>query len=205
MQKNDFVRIAYTGKMKETGQEFDKNDNIVVVVGAGYLIEGVDDALEGMNVGDKKKVDIAPEKGFGPRNPDLVKLAPLAEFKKHDTNPVPGMVINADNMRGRVLSVSSGRVKIDFNHPLAGKVLEYEIDVKEKIEGREAKIAAMVRFFTRLEEDKIKVHDGKTEIDITVPPVLHPAIKKRTADEIMKHIGAEKVRFSEIFEKRTEL
>ena len=123
MQEKDFVKIKYSGIMKENNMQLDSADDAPIIVGAKWVIPGVDDALKEMNVGEKKKVEIAPEKGFGPRNPKLIKLVPLAEFKKHGQNPQPGMVINADNMKGRVLSVSGGRVKIDFNHPLAGRTL----------------------------------------------------------------------------------
>lgn len=201
MQNSNFVRINFEGKVKETGQAFDSGKDVGIVVGAGYVIPGLDEVLLQMNVGDKKTVEIEPKKAFGERDQSLVHTVPEAEFKKHGTTPTPGMVVDADKRRGRVISVTSGRVKIDFNHPLAGKVLTYEIEVVGKIEGPEEKVAAIVGYFTKMDAKNIKVMFGGEEVEISVPPVIPPVYKKRIADEIMKFLDVGKVKFSEVFEK----
>ena len=119
MQTNDFIKVVYLAKIKETGQEFDKtgDKSAPVILKPGFIIKGLEEALLEMNVNEKKTVEIPPEKAFGIRDPKLVRLVPLTEFRKHNTKPQPGMFIQADNMRGRVLSVSGGRVRVDFNNP----------------------------------------------------------------------------------------
>lgn len=204
MQNNDFIQIAYIGKIKESGEVFDKTDDIVVIVGAGYVIKGLDEAFLGMNIGDKKTIEVEPEKAFGKRDLKLLKLVPESEFRKHNTKPVPGMFIDTDKMRGRVLSVSSGRVKVDFNHPLAGKVLAYDLEIKGKIEDIDEKISGIVCFYTNLQKDKIKVSIKEKEVELIIPPVVHPAFKKKISDDIIKFLEIEKVKFSEVFEKKEE-
>ncbi len=204
MQKDDFVKISYTGKIKEGGQIFDKADGVQIIVGEGFVIPGVDEALLGMNAGEKKTLEISPEKAFGDRNPDLVKLVPESEFRKRDIEPRVGMPVDADNARGRVVSVASGRVRVDFNHPLAGKVLVYDLEVKEKIEKPEEKIKGLVNFYSKLEAEKVSVVLNGKDAEITVPPVIHPAYKKRIADELRKFLGIERTKFAEVFEKGTE-
>jgi FKBP-type peptidyl-prolyl cis-trans isomerase SlyD len=201
MQKNDFVKISYEGKIKETGQLFDSGKNVGVVAGGSYVIPGLDEILLQMNVGEKRTVDIQPEKAFGQRDQAKVHTVPEAEFKKHGTTPKPGLVVDADNMRGRVVSVTSGRVMIDFNHPLAGKVLTYDIEVTGKIEKPEEKILAIVEYFTKTDAVNFSVKVSGKESDITVPPIIHPIYKKKIADEIIKFLDMEKVKFSEVFEK----
>ncbi|MBI4015467.1 MAG: peptidylprolyl isomerase [Candidatus Aenigmarchaeota archaeon] len=203
MEKGDFVKIAYTGKLKEGGEVFDKNEEISIVIGSGFVITGLDTSLQSMNVGEKKTIEIKPEDGFGSRREDLIKLIPENEFKKHNTNPYPGMFVEADNLRGRVLSVSSGRVKVDFNHPLAGKILIYDVEIKSKIEGIENKVKALVGYYTKIEGEKISVAEKGKEVDITAPPLIHPAIKNRISKDLNKLLGFETVKFSEIF-KPTE-
>src|SRR3989338_7894131 len=188
MQKDDFVKISYTGKLKEAGQIFDKAEGVQIIVGEGFVIPGVDEALLEMKVGEKKTFEVEPAKAFGDRNPDLLKLVPESEFRKRDIEPRVGMPVDADNLRGRVISVASGRVRVDFNHPLAGKVLVYDLEVKEKIEKPEEKISVALA--------------GK-DAEITVPPVIHPAYKKRIADEIRKFLGFERIKFVEVFDKGT--
>jgi len=200
MQKNDFVKVSYEAKIKESGQVIDQVEDLVVVVGAKYIIPGLDEALEGMNIPDKKEGEVTPDKGFGERNDKLIKLIPISEFRRHNQKPHPGMVVEADNRRGRVLSVASGRVKVDFNHPLAGKTLSFKIEAKEKVEKVEDKIMAIVKFFVRNQNIKDVKVNGK-EVEIYLPPTVHPVFKKKIADDVMKYLEFEKVKFVELFEK----
>jgi len=203
MQTNDFVIINYSGKIKETSLEFDKGENLPVIVGVNFTLKGVDKALLEMNVGDKKTVEILPELGFGNREEKLIRLVPLSEFKKHKTDPFPGMVFDADNLRGRVLSVSGGRVKVDFNHPLAGKTLIYDLEIKSKIESVEDKIKALIKIYTNMDE-KVKVLVKEKEVEIEVPPLINSLYKKKIADDVIRFLGFEKVKFVENFEKPKE-
>ena len=199
MQTNEFVKIKYEGKIKESGQQFDKGDDLCVVMGAGHVLKGLEAGLKGMQPGEKKTVEVTPDQGFGQRNPDLIKLVPLSEFRKHDTKPHPGMIVNADNKQGRVLSVNSGRVKVDFNHPLAGKVLEYQVELKSKIEKPEEKVTGLIGFYTKIKPDQLTVNIGDM-IEIISPPLIHPVMKKKIADDIRNFIEKKSVKFSEIFE-----
>jgi FKBP-type peptidyl-prolyl cis-trans isomerase 2 len=203
MQNNDFLRISFEAKIKETGQKFDSSDDIPIVVGGGYTLKSVEDALLEMNLGEKKTIEVPPEKAFGKRDTSLIKLIAIAEFRRHGTKPVPGMVVDADKMRGRVLSVSGGRVRVDFNHHLAGKILIYNLEVKQKIETQEDKIKALVEIFTRI-KNKVSVKIIEKTAEVEVPPMINSVIKKRIADESMKFLGLEKVKFVEIFEKPKE-
>jgi FKBP-type peptidyl-prolyl cis-trans isomerase 2 len=204
MQTNDFIKINFIGKVKGTGMEFDKGENVPVVVGVNYTLKGIDNVLIEMNVGDKKTVELSPENAFGNRDARLVKLVPLSEFKKHNTNPYPGMILEADNMRGRVFSVSGGRVSVDFNHPLAGKALVYDLEIKEKLENLEDKVKALIEIYTRMDGSKVKTLANEKEIEIEVPPMINSVYKKKIADDVIKFLGFDKVKFVESFEKPKE-
>lgn len=203
MQTNDFVIVNYSGKIKENSLEFDKGENLPIIVGINYTLKGIDKALLVMQVGDKKTIEILPEDGFGNRDERLIRLVPLAEFKKHNTDPIPGMVVEADNMRGRVMSVSGGRVKVDFNHPLSGKTLIYDLEIKQKLEDIESKVKALVKMYTNMDE-KVNTATFEKDIEIELPPLINSLYKKKIADDVMKFLGFEKVKFVEIFEKPKE-
>lgn len=203
MQKNDFLRISFDTKIKESGQQLDSSENVPVIVAEGYSLKGVEEQLLIINVGQKKEFEVVPEKAFGKRDPSLIKLVSMNEFRKHNTKPVPGMIVEADNRRARVLSVSGGRVRVDFNHPLAGKTLVYNLEVKEMIETPEQKIKAIVEIFTRI-KNNVDVKIVENTADIKVPPMINSLIKKRIADESMRFIELEKVTFLEVFEKPKE-
>jgi FKBP-type peptidyl-prolyl cis-trans isomerase SlyD len=207
MQINDFIYVSYLGKIKETNQEFDKSGDksIPLILRPGFMIKGLEESLLEMNVNEKKVVEILPEKAFGIRDPKFIRLVPMSEFRKHGTKPQPGMFVNADDMKGRVLSVSGGRVEVDFNHPLAGKTLIYEIEVKEKIDNIEDKIKILFEIYMGDNKDKVSVNIlNEKEVEIVIPPLVNSLYKKKMADDIMEILHFEKVKFSEVFEKPKE-
>lgn len=199
MQKGDFVTISYIGKLKEGGHTFEKGEKVAVVVGAGFVIPGLEIALEQMKVGEKKEITVSPENGFGERSQDLIKIVPESEMKKHNIQPQVGMPVEADGRRGKVMSVTSGRVTIDFNHPLAGKMLVYDLEIIGKVAGNEQKITTLIKGFSGLEPTSVTINGDMTEI--VLPPLLHPVVKKKLADEIRKYTGLNRVKFSEIFDR----
>ncbi|MDP6670725.1 MAG: hypothetical protein QGI60_02825, partial [archaeon] len=133
-------------------------------------------------------------------------VIPLREFKKQKMQPVPGLIVEIDNRQGRVQSVSGGRVRVDFNHPLAGKDLEYEIKIEKEITGAKDQVNALFEKYFGVVPEKersIKVKEKTVEIglDAKYTAALAP-IKKRFSDLVTKHIkGIDKVRFVEEFAK----
>jgi len=84
------------------------------------FLKGVDDFLIGKEIG-KYIIELSPEKAFGNRESKLVQMIPMKIFHQHKINPVPGTLFNFDNKVAKILTVSGGRVMVDFNNPLAGK------------------------------------------------------------------------------------
>ncbi len=155
----DFVRISYTGKL-EDGSVFDTTDEkvakekniynprmvykpVLIIVGRHQVIAGLDESLIGMEKGNEKSVSVAPEKAFGLRNNNLINVVPLAHFEKQKMNPVPGMFVQINGKEGMVKSVGAGRVIVDFNHPLAGRKLNYDIKVEEILDTPEQRVSAL--------------------------------------------------------------
>jgi FKBP-type peptidyl-prolyl cis-trans isomerase 2 len=215
MKKGDFVKINYVGRL-ESGEIFDLtyedvakkesifNPNaeykpITVIVGAGFTIKGLDKALLDMGVNDKKTVEVLPEDGFGERDPKLIKIIP----KKHFENPQQGMVVEINGMKGRIQSVSAGRVRVDFNNPLAGKKLIYDVEISKKIDDDHEKVKGVLEFFGA---KKIEVSFEDSSV-IVKNAVLPRPVKEHVAKLIIDNIridgskNIEKVRFVEEFTK----
>lgn len=163
MKQGDFITIDFVGKL-ETGKVFDftqesvaKQEGVhdskrtykpaLVILGAGMVIPGVEKQLEQMNVGEERSFTVEYADGFGPRNPRLSKVFSLTHFLKQKINPVPGDFVQIEGLQGKVQSVSGGRVRVDFNHPLAGKNLEYWIKIVSEITNKEDKIAAVFEHY----------------------------------------------------------
>jgi FKBP-type peptidyl-prolyl cis-trans isomerase 2 len=168
INKKDFIEINFTGRVKN-GEVFDStlkddlkkiNPNFpeerikpfVFCLGEGMFLDAIDEFLSGKETG-KYDVELSPEKAFGKRNPQLIKIIPLKIFREKNTNPYPGMVFNFDGNLGKIISVSGGRVITDFNNPLAGKDVVYEIIVNRKIDDINEKIKSLMNFFFRREFD----------------------------------------------------
>ena len=180
-----FVKVIYTGKEKDTGRIFDTNnkkvaeDNnmynpqlnykpILMILGKGQLIKGFEEALEKMKVGEEKTVEIPPEKGYGERKPNLVQLVPLQIFKNNKIDPKPGMVLQLEGTPARIQSVSGGRVRVDFNHELAGKTLVFEIKLENIVEKQEDQLKELVKQVFPFEENlKVKIDGKNAEINLS--------------------------------------
>ncbi|RMF90246.1 MAG: peptidylprolyl isomerase [Methanobacteriota archaeon] len=222
LAKGDFVRINYTGRIKETGEVFDTTSEEVakkegiydpqitfkpqpIVIGAGHVLPGLDKALVGAEVGEEKHITVPPEEGYGIRDPSKVKVIPLREFKKQGIKPVPGMRIEMDDAIGRVQSVSGGRVRVDMNHGLAGKVLEYDVTVLEKTNKTEEKIRQLLELhfpYADPHEHEIKIKGDTVEITLPDTVKLNPAAgvgKFSTSRDIFTFVeGIDRVDFREV-------
>jgi len=145
IQDKDFIELEYLGKTN--GQVFDTNieseakkinpeakvQPLKVAAGQAMLVSGFDKALKGKEIGKKYNIKIQPEEAYGKRNPQMVKMIPKKAFLDHKMDPVAGMTLTIDNALAKIISVSGGRVMTDFNHPLAGKELEFDFTIKRKI------------------------------------------------------------------------
>lgn len=175
----DFVRVNFTGKVKETDDVFDTTYDeiaqeagifeenktykpIPIVVGGNHLLPAIEESIKGLEAGDTKHVEVEAADAFGPRDSKLVQLVPMKEFKKQGMNPVPGMKISSNGSTGKILTVNGGRVKVDFNHELAGKDLIYDVEVTEIIDDVEEKIKSMIE----LHYSNPNVDLDKTQINI---------------------------------------
>jgi FKBP-type peptidyl-prolyl cis-trans isomerase 2 len=160
--KNDFVELKFTGKIND-GEIFDTNipeeakkidlkiddKQFIICVGQKMVVEGLDNALEGKEIGKKHIIEITPEKAFGPRRKDLVKLIPLSVFTEQKISPQAGMTLHMDNNLVRIASVSGGRVLVDFNNPLSGKEIVYEFIITKKIIDDKEKIDSLLNYFIK--------------------------------------------------------
>jgi len=100
-------------------------------VGDGNIPEGFEAALTGLKVGDHLDLTIDPERGFGQHNPSNIQTLKRSDFK--DMELEPGLVISfqepGGELPGVIVEFDDERVEVDFNHPLAGKTILFEIQV----------------------------------------------------------------------------
>ncbi|MCX8153280.1 MAG: peptidylprolyl isomerase [Candidatus Bathyarchaeota archaeon] len=228
LQKGDFILIDYTGKIKETSEVFEttseetaKKEKLykegeiyepkLVVVGEGWVLKPLDESLMNMEVGKAATVEIPPEKAFGPRDPEKIKRVPLKQLTAQGATPAIGMRVEYNGKMATVRSIGAGRVLLDFNPPLAGKTLVYDVTVNKKLETNEEKIAALIhRRIPVVDVEKFKFTIQEKTLTIEMPEdtfyVEGVQIAKRgialDVQRYMPEISA--IKFVEIFKSETK-
>ena len=187
IKKSDFIIIDYTGKVKETGEVFDTTSEEIakekklykegdlyeprlVVAGEGWMLKALDDALLTFKLKKTETVEIPPENAFGNRDPEKVKLVPIRRLAARGITPRLGAQIEYDKRLATVRTMGSGRVTLDFNPPLAGKTLVYEVTVQKQLKTTEEKVSALVhRRIPAVEVEKFNFEVGKADITVNMP------------------------------------
>ena len=136
-EDGDTVKVHYAGRY-ETGEEFDSSigrEPLVFTIGGGEVIPGFEDASLGMSIGEIKSISIAPEKAYGPYNENLIIDMPI-EFFPEDISPTEGLQLkivdeNGEDVLVEITKVEDEFIRLDANHPLAGKTLIFDIELLE--------------------------------------------------------------------------
>ena len=133
------VKVHYKGTFDDGtvfDSSYDRGQTIEFTVGSGMMIPGFDAAVNGMRVGETKKVNIAPDDGYGQRHVEAVQTLNRDQFPD-DFQFQEGVIIEGvvgdQTLRGIIKGIEDENVIVDFNHPMAGKDLNFEIELVEVI------------------------------------------------------------------------
>ncbi len=181
MEKGDFIEIEFTGRVKG-GEVFDSNiiedikkaelnikpEPFILCLGQGMFLKAIEDFLIGKKEGSYE-LSLKPEQAFGKREAKLIYKIPSEVFRKQKLNPVPGAIFNFDGRVARVLAVSGGRVMVDFNNPLAGKEVVYNLKIIRKVEDLNEQIKSFIKFLFKKDlEFEIKEKSLVIRADSTI-------------------------------------
>ncbi|MCX6773696.1 MAG: peptidylprolyl isomerase [Candidatus Micrarchaeota archaeon] len=159
MEKGDFIMLDLEGK-DSSGEIFDstkgdiakklhgKEGPMLLIYGHAMMIKGLDNAIKGMKEGESKGVVLDSNDAFGQKDQNKLKVYPVTEFIKAGYKSLSTgmmMVINVPGgqLTGTIKSISNGRVTVDFNHPLAGKRVFYELKIEKVIKDLNEKVAKL--------------------------------------------------------------
>tara|TARA_Y100000361_G_scaffold43838_1_gene37844 strand:- start:3647 stop:4144 length:498 start_codon:yes stop_codon:yes gene_type:complete len=131
------VTVHYRGTFDEDGTEFDnsreRGEPLEFVLNSGMMIRGFNDAVVGMSVGETKTITVTPTDGYGEvredRRTEFERTAFPAELELTEGMPVPLRAPNGHTLYGRITELQETTVTVDLNHPLAGKTLQFEIEL----------------------------------------------------------------------------
>ena len=153
VDNNKLVKINYVGKLQENNEVFDKNDDkpLEFIFGIGMLVPGLEKEMKSMKKGDKKVIKVNHKEAYGDYHPEATEEVPKSHFEGIELKP--GLNLIAKTPYGDlpvvVKEIKNDSVVLDFNHPLAGKDLVFEVEIVDVADANEED-------FKRLGVDKKK-------------------------------------------------
>ncbi len=208
--KGTLIFANYTARVKDTGEgiestvedeakklkiyeESRRYEPRLVAVGEGWLIAGLDAEVAKLSVGDRKEIELPPEKAFGARDPTQLRMIPLRKFGEREHELSVGDSVEIDNRVGVVRFVGSGRAQVDFNHRLAGKSIVYDFQVLRTVDTDEDKARAIVDRRLAGEGSRATLELANGALTVTIPEDLFlveglQIIKRGIANDAFKFV-----------------
>lgn len=174
-----------------------------VLLGGRRLVPGFEDALLEAEIGEETETEVPPEKGFGEHDPDQVRVFPRKEFEKADIDPIPGNQVEISNERGVITQATASRVRVDFNHPMAGRTLTYKFNVVERVEDPAERVRALLGIdyqVTRVDDFEVEVEGDTARISLSEEAANDPQFfmaKHRLGHDLFEHTELETVELVE--------
>lgn len=196
VKQHDFIEINYTGKIKGTNQIFDTTNEqtakesgilnskmtyhpITICVGERQLIKGLDEQIVGKEVGKTHSFEVESKDAFGKKDPKLIKLIPTNIFKTQNIKPFVGLEVNIDGEYGVVRSINGGRTLVDFNHPLSGKDVLYEVEIIKKVDDVQAQVDSLLSLTLNIDKPKTSITDDELVIENKIPEPIQSVVTKK--------------------------
>jgi peptidylprolyl isomerase len=226
VKPGDFLLVNFTLKVKESGETVDTTYDAVakdthlhreestygprfIILGEGWLPKGLEDSLVGLDIGKQTTVELPPDKGFGTRDPAKMRLVPLRRFREQGV-PSPGAQIELDGRAATVRAVGAGRVQVDYNHPLAGRTLIYEVSIEKVVEDDTEKVLNIIsKRIPEVDKAKFGVERNSSDLTIEVPEEAFylsglQVAKKSVTSDLQKYFpNMETISFREVFKRAT--
>lgn len=219
LKKGDFVEIEYTGVIKEDKTLFDTTDEskakelkihnpnmtygpVAICIGEYQVIKGIDDQLVDKETNNNYTLEIKPEDAFGKKNPKLLKIVSISIFRKQNITPMIGLQVTIDGVLGTVRSVTSGRVVLDFNHPLSGRDLVYYIKVYDVITDKKKQLESYIKLSLGLKEVEITLENDEAKATLLME--LPQEAKDKLTKRVLELIKIKKIDFLKKEESKKE-
>jgi len=177
------------------------------LIGGEYFPNGIENALVGLAVGAETEKEFAPADAFGERDPKLIELFTmheierLPEMRREDAELELGTILTIRGRRGRVVTLTAARVRVDFNPPYAGRKIKGTFRIEEKIEAPADQVRAVVDLtYGHGPEFGVEVHQGV--VTLKVPDrskfdLAWAASKPRVIDRIRQQVKPKSIHITE--------
>ncbi len=222
MNDGDFIELSFElragadKKLISTSKEdvakseniFDdkkKYKDVVLIIGNEDMFKEINESFKSAEIGKEYEVVIPAKDAYGLRDNKNIKVVPMREFQRNKINPEMGKEVNINNKIGKIISITPGRVLIDYNHELAGKDIYYKYEIKQSIMDGKAKVQAIIEMYYNLSENFILSIENNV-IDIQIPDeakfdVIWLDAKYRIANDIRKYLPDNDILIKELYVK----
>ena len=197
IKKHDFVEIEYTGRIKENNAIFDTTQEkvakenelydkdadyspAIICIGEHNILKALDEEMIGKETGKEYAFEVSADNAFGRKDAKLIQLIPTNKFRQQNIQPIPGLQLNIDGVFGVVKTVSGGRCLVDFNHPLAGKDLIYNVKINRVVDDNKEKIQSLLKIHLQIKDVEIELKENSETIK------LKHDLPKKTQEEFKK-------------------
>lgn len=225
-EKGDLVRLEYdlwtesggkTELLDTTHEELAQKENARTEgrtwgprpheIGGDYFPIGIENSLVGLKAGEEVEREFAPTDAFGERDPNLIELFSmhevqrLPEMRREDAHLDIGTTLTIEGRRGRVMSLTAARVRVDFNPPFAGRKVRGKFKVVEGISEPADQARAVIELqYGRSSEFHVEVHEKTVTVkvpDRTKFDIAWMAAKPRVIDRLRTHLHPQTIRVVE--------
>ncbi|MCQ2056219.1 MAG: peptidylprolyl isomerase [archaeon] len=222
IEKGDVVRINYKAYIADAGRLYDTTDETLAkeagiynekctyvpmpyIVGSNKLFKALDEAISNATVGEETTVEIVSADAAGPKDPKLIETYSVREFQKQKITPSPGLEVKLGNKTGTVVSVGAGRVRVDFNNPLAGKDLKYIFTVTEIVKDADERAKAVVEMSFGT-SNGFSFNISEEKVSISLPDIVKfsrewPVIKFKVVSDMRDVFKVDTVEIVEVWSK----
>lgn len=191
MKKGLFVELTYTGRTKDG--VFDTTDKavaqaegltqdfaykpVITCLGQGFVLLALEEFLIGKELNKQYTVTLPAEQAFGKKDAKKIQLVSQTKFTKQDIQPYPGLQVDVDGNMALIRRVSGGRVLVDFNHPLAGQEVTYDVTVLREVTDTKEKVTALLnRSFGNV---PFTLENNELVLEAALPKELEEPITKQ--------------------------
>jgi len=225
-EKGDLVRLEYelwtelggkTELLDTTSEELAQKENARTEgrtwgprpheIGGEYFPAGIENSLVGLTVGEEVAREFTPAEAFGERDPKLIELFTmheverLPEMRREDAHLDIGTTLTIEGRRGRVVTLTAARVRVDFNPPFAGRKVRGKFKVVESITDPAEQARSVIELqYGRSSEFHIEVHEKTVTLkvpDRTKFDIAWMAAKPRVIDRLRTHLHPQTIRVVE--------
>ena len=205
LQDGDFVQLEYTARTVEDDQLVDTTDRETaeeegvetegrdfsprtLVLGEGHLFPSVEADIVGREVGEEGSVVVPAQEAFGEYDEDAVRTVSADKIDEDDR--YPGAPVDIDGQHGHVETIIGGRARVDFNHPLAGKDVEYDYTIVDTVEDRVERAQGLLKMLFDVELE-MHIQTDEVEEEVVVEPEEEEADEAEAEEEPAEADAAE--------------